>query len=293
MKCGIYKITNIVNGMCYIGSSNQIERRWSQHKGKLKRGTHDNIHLQNAWDKFSEKNFKFEILEETSQDQLLIREQYYLDKILQAKSFEKDGGKLFYSLGYNLNPICDKPTIIEATKQKISNTLKIKINSGKIKKQGEKKVYQYNRFTGKLIKIWNSVNDANRHYHETCFKHTKIHRVLWGDFIQAHNSFWSYEPIELSWVGKPHGKSTCVIVQDIIKHTYGFFDNLTEASKIYNFKAGTHYLKKYLNNDKLFRNRFKFIKIAPIVYDGKPFELLGTREDLITKTDEEILNGTV
>lgn len=33
--------------------------------------------------------------------------------------------------------------------------------------------------------------------------------------------------------------------------------------------------------------------MAPIIYDSKPFELLGHREDLETKTEEEILNGNV
>lgn len=33
--------------------------------------------------------------------------------------------------------------------------------------------------------------------------------------------------------------------------------------------------------------------MAPIIYDSKPFELLGRREDLETKTEEEILNGNV
>ena len=32
---------------------------------------------------------------------------------------------------------------------------------------------------------------------------------------------------------------------------------------------------------------------APVIYDSKPFELLGTREDIITKTNEEILNVNV
>lgn len=30
--CGIYKITNNLNGKSYIGYSIDIQRRWSQHK---------------------------------------------------------------------------------------------------------------------------------------------------------------------------------------------------------------------------------------------------------------------
>ena len=48
---------------------------------------------------------------------------------------------------------------------------------------------------------------------------------------------------------------------------------------------------KAINTNK---NSLKIYKVsAPIIYDGKPFELLGTREDLVTKTSEEILNVNV
>jgi len=80
MNLGIYKITNKVNGKFYIGSSNNIKRRWRHHKSNLRSGTHANIHLQNSYDKHGESQFEFVILEEVSKSKLLIREQEYLDK---------------------------------------------------------------------------------------------------------------------------------------------------------------------------------------------------------------------
>lgn len=200
---------------------------------------------------------------------------------------------MFYSLGYNLNPICEQAYITKLTKEKISNTLKKKIKLGEIKKQGEKKVYQYNRYNGKLIKIWNSVNQANEYYKTPNKTHSSIHKVLWGEYKQAFDSFWSYKPIHIEWVGKPHGKSNCIVVQNVLDNTYSYFDNLLCFIKSYNLKTDSYSLKKYIDSDKLYKNQFKIIKIAPIVYDGKPFELLGTREDRITKTEEEILNVNV
>ncbi len=32
---GIYKITNKINGKCYIGQSNDIERRWKEHRNSF------------------------------------------------------------------------------------------------------------------------------------------------------------------------------------------------------------------------------------------------------------------
>lgn len=61
---GIYKITNKVNGKFYIGSSVTCNRRQKAHWSKLKGGYHDNRHLQNAFNKYGEKKFKFEILQE-------------------------------------------------------------------------------------------------------------------------------------------------------------------------------------------------------------------------------------
>lgn len=49
--CGIYSITNTANGKCYVGQSVSITRRWDMHKSCLRRGIHQNAHLQRSWDK--------------------------------------------------------------------------------------------------------------------------------------------------------------------------------------------------------------------------------------------------
>ena len=77
---GIYKITNILNGKFYIGSSKNLVKRFYEHKLFLRNNTHTNTHLQNAWNKYGEENFKFEIIEVLEYEEDLLRvEQYYLD----------------------------------------------------------------------------------------------------------------------------------------------------------------------------------------------------------------------
>lgn len=79
MTSGIYSITNTTNGHRYIGSAVNLAARWSVHRHKLGRGTHHSRHLQNAWNKYGELSFAFEILEECEIHQLIEREQWWFD----------------------------------------------------------------------------------------------------------------------------------------------------------------------------------------------------------------------
>jgi len=63
-KTGIYKITNVITGKVYIGSTTNFKNRWSSHICRLKNNTHHSIKLQNSVNKHNIENFKFEVLEE-------------------------------------------------------------------------------------------------------------------------------------------------------------------------------------------------------------------------------------
>lgn len=80
-KCGIYKITNLVNGYFYIGSSVDINSRFGNHRYTLRNNNHNNPKLQNAWNKYGEQNFVFDIIKLCARDQLYTIEQKYLNKI--------------------------------------------------------------------------------------------------------------------------------------------------------------------------------------------------------------------
>lgn len=80
-EAGVYVIINTLNNHRYIGSSVNIKRRWREHQRDLRAGKNPCSKLQNAWNKYSEEAFIFEVLEITERDpaQLCAREQYYLD----------------------------------------------------------------------------------------------------------------------------------------------------------------------------------------------------------------------
>lgn len=87
MVSGIYSITNKINGKRYIGSSENIKIRWKNHKHFLKFNKSHSPHLQNAWNKYGEDNFIFEVLEYIQdKNELLKVEQYYLDWFESYKS---------------------------------------------------------------------------------------------------------------------------------------------------------------------------------------------------------------
>lgn len=90
---GIYKITNLVTGKCYVGSAVNISRRWGEHKTALNNKKHHSKHLQRAWDMYGKDSFEFEVVELVEKQLLIQRDQYWIDEL---SSYGKDG--------YNTNP---------------------------------------------------------------------------------------------------------------------------------------------------------------------------------------------
>lgn len=117
---GIYKILNIKNNKCYVGSSINIKDRWSKHKQHLNKQKHHNFHLQKSWSLNGAENFIFEIIEQydnaITSEFLDCRETYWIN-------FYKSDNEEF---GYNLYHYSRKPLnykysseVIEKRKERI------------------------------------------------------------------------------------------------------------------------------------------------------------------------------
>jgi group I intron endonuclease len=96
---------------------------------------HANPHLQNAYNKYGSLSFQISIIEECDQDNLLKREQYYIDLLTPAYNITKE------VINNRLSP---------ESRLKISNTLKEKVKNGiityplNVDKQKEVIVYDSN-----------------------------------------------------------------------------------------------------------------------------------------------------
>lgn len=131
---GIYKITNVINGKFYIGSSLNIKNRWQGHRGLLNKGKSHNNHLQSSWNKYGKKSFICEIVEE-----MVFPESYSKElKSLYLESLEDFYIKL-------LKPEYNKRD--EATRTVL------------VKKY--KKVLQYD-LEGNFVKEWESVEQVSK-----------------------------------------------------------------------------------------------------------------------------------
>ena len=78
--CGIYKITNKINGKSYIGQSVDILRRWRTHRTSAFDSSQKGYEypLYRAIRKYGLENFSFEVLEECDQKELDRKEQEYI-----------------------------------------------------------------------------------------------------------------------------------------------------------------------------------------------------------------------
>jgi group I intron endonuclease len=80
---GVYKIWNRHNNKFYIGSANNLLKRYYSHIRLLQVGNHPNLHLQNSWNKYGHSQFEFHILNITSSHLGAIKiEQKYLNKFV-------------------------------------------------------------------------------------------------------------------------------------------------------------------------------------------------------------------
>jgi group I intron endonuclease len=173
--CGIYRIRNSITNDIYIGSSINIKDRFSCHKSFLNKNKHHSIILQRAWKKYGPDNFYFETIEECLKENLIIREQYYLDQIKPK---------------YNISP-CARNCL--GIKHSLESNLKKSLNHafrGKFGKDNPSSqlIYQYS-LNGIFLKKWHGAHEIER---ELGFCNSNIYAAIKRNGT-AYNYIWKSE----------------------------------------------------------------------------------------------------
>lgn len=106
-KFCVYKIVNKINGHRYFGSTDDVERRKTEHFGLLYKNKHHSSYLQNAYNKYGPENFELVVFLICNN-----REEAFEDEQLCLDHLNPE---------YNMSRIASYPT--KETRIKISNSL--------------------------------------------------------------------------------------------------------------------------------------------------------------------------
>ena len=167
----IYKITNKKNGMVYIGSSIEVERRWRQHKEASinEKDHHYNYPLMIAFREFGINNFIFEIVDTLPTWEDMIKAEH--DWIIKEDCVVPKG--------YNQTDKTDSPMFDPAIANKMSNTKRIKYG---------KKVCEIDK-KGEIIGVWDSLAEAGE---KTGLNRYKISNVCNGIRLTTGNRVFRF-----------------------------------------------------------------------------------------------------
>lgn len=168
-KAGVYEIRNIFNGHVYYGSTKTtFEERWYKHLNALRKSKHENGHLQNAWNKYGEAAFEFNVVLVCHSNSATYYEQLYLDMFF-------DDGLCCYNMNRNATGGGRKHTI--ETRQKIS--------AAQIGRTltAEQKQAMSDRFKGRQITWGDKISQSlkgkrlgTKHTEETRRKQSEAHK---------------------------------------------------------------------------------------------------------------------
>jgi group I intron endonuclease len=101
---GIYQIKSIVHPeRIYVGSAININRRWNQHLRDLKNFRHHSLKLQNHYNKYGVNDLIFILIEECTKENLIIREQFYLNITNTYFNICKTAGNCLGRIPWNKN----------------------------------------------------------------------------------------------------------------------------------------------------------------------------------------------
>lgn len=162
---GVYAIVNILTKEKYIGSTRNLYVRIHTHQYELNRNRHDNKPLQESWNKYGSKNFKYKVIEITYDR--IDREQFYLDRNYNLFNISKSasgrtGVKHSEETKDKLRKLNLGKILSEEVKRKIGDSQRGKIIPLKVRLNMSKSVLLFNS-SMEFIQEFPSVKSAAEH----------------------------------------------------------------------------------------------------------------------------------
>ncbi len=167
----VYRITNEINHMVYIGSTNNINERWRQHQSCAfnPNDHHYNYPLMRAFREYGIENFKFEVVETVNDWQTMInKEQQWILK-----------ENCIIPNGYNQTNRTDSPMFDPEVAKRMSET-KREIYG--------KKVCEIDK-QGNILQVWDSLAEASE---QTQLNRFKISSVCSGNRLTTGNRIFRF-----------------------------------------------------------------------------------------------------
>jgi len=97
---GVYKITNLVNGKVFIGSSLNIPGKLNSNRFQLIHKSHQNKELQQDWNQYGADAFSFETAESINPDK--IAKENWRDAVAKLEEKWLDTVSPYDDRGYNI-----------------------------------------------------------------------------------------------------------------------------------------------------------------------------------------------
>lgn len=258
---GIYKFTNTETSKIYIGSAKNLRKRFVQHTSALKLNKHHSLYFQNAWNKYGEDKFIYEIIEFVEIiDLLLEREQYYLDTLLFAQEYIKKESNKFLELGYNINPIAANRLGSKQSEEAIRKSV---LNNSRVNP-----IIHYD-FAGNKIGEYISSGEAskatgiNRGNIYQCCKHEteytqkgffiyKYEEEIYKEYMESlHNNPFVIQPWNKGLKTGKIDKKESIILFDRYGRYIKKFTHQTDVAEF--LKTSTSNVSRYKNN-KILKN---------------------------------------
>lgn len=231
----VYKITNLINQKCYIGSSIQVEKRWQQEKNSAFNPKSNSYQypLSQAFRKYGLKNFSFEILKND------------FDTVQEMQEYEHEMIHFYNALknGYNQTDYTTNILQDPILRQKI------------IEQKGQKCALVDIDET--ILEEFPSYQEASRKCFNTKDNASRIRKVCLGENSSVNGLIFRLIDSNNNIISKPllpyKNRKKIIGIDPSIKKQNIYFDSILAASQ--QLKVDRSSIQKCLNGE----NRYSIV----------------------------------